>query len=304
MRTNIVRTLLLGLLPAALMGAHGGSLASDYDVGFQWKRSIDYVEGTVPGSSDGNPMRDQMGNEVWTLGWTSGGDLGSGDAWVFNPLTPSVWDDAWLGGRWSRCHQCAGGVNGNPPISQYGMTHDFSVQQGADGFMPVVEWANPTGSAAVLDLKGKLNLSWAGRVDDDLYVSPDIATEVVIAAISASGRERLLFSQLVQNPMPGSYDQDAPPSVAVPVSLSGVTVRSGEVLRFSLRGQSGPVAPSGWVNLGDAVRIVYQGAAVSPIPEPATAWLLCLGLVPLAARRWAAGRPARAQGGAPAAPAA
>src|SRR5688572_22780986 len=90
------------------------SQASDYAPGFRWDRSEDWVPGTVPGSTAGNPAADKNGNPVWFYGYTTGGELGSANPWYAQELSPQVWSDGWLTGYpglWARIYKGPGADN-------------------------------------------------------------------------------------------------------------------------------------------------------------------------------------------------
>jgi hypothetical protein len=272
--------------------------ASVYSKGFIWKRALDYQEGPSVGTTIGNPNLDSQGNPTWAYGWTTGGALNSADPWIFNAVTPSVWDDTWAltsNGVWARDHTAdIPGVNNNfnPPIAKYSMSHDVSLamQNVSADYLPVVTWMNPTGANASLNIVGSLKVGWAGRL------AYDVDVDVVIAAVSASaGSERIIFGQTLENPMPNfnykKYGGGVVPSVTVPISLLKVTLAPDEKLLISIRGDTGAIDPLAWFSLADNLKFRYNGvytppktapmsSIVSPsaVPETPSALLLAPGL--------------------------
>ncbi|MEP6878790.1 MAG: hypothetical protein ABI865_08055 [Nitrosospira sp.] len=261
------------------------SLASGYAPDFRWNRSQDWVPGTVPGSITGNPSADKNGNPVWFYGYTSGGDLGSANPWYEQELSPLVWDDEWWGGAgdgvWARGYKGPGADNigTNPPIGKWAMIHDMTAHTKSSQYMPVVEWHNPVGNGAIVNVGGSFKVSWEGQYASN---SPVGLVDIAIARLDAStGSIDLLYSATLVNPTEG----DALSSFSTltqPWNVSGLRLDEGDALRFTVRIRGDEHTTPFWVSLDD--QSLSNIKLVSIVPEPEQFILLALGLGVLAVR--------------------
>ena len=244
---------------------------AQYQPGFSWDRSNEWMPGPSAGANIGNPSPDTTGSSVWSYEWVQGGALGSANEWFAQPTTMSVWDPDWFGinsgGAWVQAD------NMNPPIFSNRMTHN--VHEASAASMPLVRWMNPAGNGALVDIVGDLNVIWSG----DGYVGEPVAVDVVIAMADAStGLTTPLLATTVNKPLatPSILDSET-----INVGLSGLTLDDGDSLVFSLRGQSQFQGSGRWVILEDDVQI-----SLTPIPAPGAAILLgASGLVAMRRRR-------------------
>ncbi len=125
----------LGLL---LIFSTGITYAVPYEPGFVWNHFDDYVNGTVTGSTTGNPNPDQNGNSAWSYelykGWGN---------WDDGELLP------WSGSRWANKYgNISRGDQNNHFLSGESFTRT-----------PLIRWTNPTGTSIDVNLGGKLKLS-------------------------------------------------------------------------------------------------------------------------------------------------
>lgn len=279
---------LVGLL--ALLGSiiPAASQATNYTPGFEWNRSQDWIPGTIPNSTAGNPSVDKNGNPVWFYGYSSGGELGSENPWYAQKLSPLIWDDDWRGstsgGVWARGYNGPEGdnIDTNPPIAKWAMTHDLSKVTLSAAYVPVVEWQNPVGDGAIINVGGSLLVSWEGIYNEN---SPAGAVDIAVARMDASaGSAELLYSTTLTNPAEGGpllWPDIPPPEIRNTWGVGGLRMDEGDTLRFSLRMRGDEIDPPLWALLDDQSTTI---TLVSKVPEPEQYILLALGLGVLAAR--------------------
>ena len=127
--------------------------AVDYEGGFEWRKVTDYTNGTVNGSTVGNPNLDQNGNPAWSYE--------SFDKDLLN------WDSSslaiWLSwGRW-------GSPDSFVNFSLWDQNTGLNTNNNNTGLTSLVRWINPTGESIDVDITGGLRTVWAG---DDNGSSP------------------------------------------------------------------------------------------------------------------------------------
>jgi hypothetical protein len=265
---NLRATLIL-LLALGLMALGCGVAQAAYYPGFVWDRSVDYDEGTVVGSTLGNPNTDAEGNPAWSIESTNalGTGLGGASPWYEGTTFLHVWDDSWYGGAgaWTR------GDNVNPPIRGTSMTANIS-SAGLRSNVPLVRWINPVDYPTKLDITGDLRIDWRGGGGTSANIDFDVA---VAKHDVLSDTWTVLYGSLFEKP----HDDNSFESLTKSVSLSGVWVQPGDEIIVSpwAYGSSG----STWPSLADD--LTFSIAAIV-IPEPATLfiWTL-LGAAALAA---------------------
>jgi len=250
-----------------------------YDTNFVWRRSADWVPGTIPGSSIGNTSPDKMGNPVWRYEYVTGGGLSSSNPWYAQTGTLMVWDDSWYPpytpyGAWARGYAGPTADPIDPPVNQWGMAHSISKTHFSADFVPIVKWVNPVDSVTILNIEGMPDIAWEGTGG-----GPDLNVEVAIGLHHRDGTSDLLYSNSFSNPDP-LVDHRPFPKVAFPISLAGVRVGSGEELSFSARILGGPLdtEDTKWIVFGDPFKLTL----VSVVPEPQFYIMLLAGLVVLA----------------------
>ncbi|SOD40078.1 PEP-CTERM sorting domain-containing protein [Nitrosovibrio sp. Nv4] len=271
---------------AALIGSTmpTASQASDYAPGFRWDRSEDWVPGTVPGSTAGNPAADKNGNPVWFYGYTTGGELGSSNPWYAQQFSPLVWNDQInVGGGqgvWARVYNGPDThiINTDPLIGKWSLAHSLTEYIQSAEYMPVVEWRNPVGDGAIVDVGGSLKATWEGHYTDN---SPMGLVDIAVARLDASeGSFELLYSATLANPTEGGALSSFS-TITQPLGISDVRLDEGDTLRFTARLRGDEHTTPFWLLLDD------QGTdirLVSSVPEPEQFILLALGLGVLAAR--------------------
>lgn len=251
--------------------------AQTYSPGVTWHRSSDWIEGTLPGSTLGNAAVDSYGSPVWRYGSLTGGSLTSTDPWFENASTLMVWDDAWwgggVGGVWARGYNGPGAdnVGANPPIDRNRMFHDLSAKTLSSEYVPTIDWVNPAGNGAIVNIGGEFRFNWEGHFADG---SPAAPVEAVIAKFDASaGKYEVIWSGEASNPTAGG-GLSADSKVAIPLAFSGLRFDEGDSLRFSFRGLSETSEVPLWVGAQDA----FFMRLVAVVPEPSEYILLAGGL--------------------------
>lgn len=263
----------------ALCIASSSAWAAQYESGDTWRRWSDWVPGQAAGSSQGNAAPDLRGTPVWRYGVLTGGNLASDDPWYLREAQLMVWDDEWWGsngaGVWARDYFGPGADNdnANPPVSQYTIFHDVSARTHSQGFTAAVDWLNPVGDGAIVNVSGTLNFKWEGAAG--AVVSPLAPAEAVIAKYDAGQASfETLWSGRVENPNAGlPFGTDA--VVGVPLTFAGLRFDEGDYLRFTLRLDMPETDPSLWLGMGDS--FVFR--LVSVVPEVSTFQSLGSGLV-------------------------
>lgn len=245
------------------------SFATEYAPGFSWHRNYDWIPGSVPGSSIGNPSSDKNGNPSWFYAYTIGDDINSANAWYRQELSPMVWDDVWFGGSgaavWARGYNKPEGdnVDTNPPISKWTMIHDVSERTKSAKYMPVVEWRNPVGDGAIINVGGFFKLSWKGYYTDN---SPDGLVDVAVALKNAStGSIDLLYSATLANPSEGGALSSFSAITTEPWKISNLHLDKDDALRFTVRLRSDEDTTPFWIMLDDqstSIELVGIGTGV------------------------------------------
>ncbi|SEP35770.1 PEP-CTERM sorting domain-containing protein [Nitrosovibrio sp. Nv6] len=260
------------------------SLANDYAPGFRWDRSEDWVPGAVPGSMAGNPAMDKNGNPAWFYGYTSGGELGSSNPWYAQQFSPLVWNDQVnVGGGqgvWARVYNGPDTniINTDPLIDKWSMAHSLTEYIRSAEYMPVVEWRNPVGDGAIVDVGGSLKATWEGHYTDN---SPMGLVDIAVARLDASeGSFELLYSTTLSNPTEGSALSSFS-TITQPLGISDVRLDEGDTLRFTARLRGDEHTTPFWLLLHDEGTDIRL---VSSVPEPEQFILLALGLGVLAVR--------------------
>lgn len=253
----------------------------DYSIGSKWHRSLDWVPGSNVGTSIGNAAPDSAGNAVWQYGVLTGDAIDSTNPWYKNTASKMVWDDEWWGrvpssGVWARAYNgpSANNDGANPPIDRYGMIHDLSQVTHSYEYTSAIDWLNPVGNGAVVNISGSFSFTWQGQFQDN---SPSAGLEAVIARYDLSIDDyQILWAGNYLNPTFGHALSDAS-KINVPVTLTGIRFDEGDFLRFTFRGLDGPSDTPLWLGAGDAFVIKL----VSVVPEPQFYIMLLAGLVVL-----------------------
>ncbi len=255
----------LACAPAIVLCA-APAMAQQYAPGFEWNRRANWVPGTTPGSTAGNPQPDGEGNAVWQAEWTQGGPFGSVNEWFAQPGRLMVWDPDWYGigsgGAWVQDD------NVNPPIFNNRMTHNIHVD--AYQAIPMMRWINPVGDNTVVDIAGTLGITWSGHE----FFGVPVDVDVVIALNDFStGETTILLGETLtkSKPFPSVGD-----STDINVSLGQITLDEGDSLIFSIRGNSSFGGDGRWIIMEDNISITL-------IPAPGASALM--GLAGLAALR-------------------
>jgi len=271
-RGAVLLAVLLNSLSAGAVG---------YEPNDLWHRSVDWVPGALPGSTTGNASPDQNGNPVWRYSWVQGGGFGEANPWYKNDSTLMVWDDSWWGAgipTWARAYKGPGAdnINTNPPINQYRLYQDMSDFTFSWDYMPVVDWINPVGDGAIVNIGGRVKFVWEGGYRTT--GSPTAPIDAVLSKYDASSASYVdLWAGSYSNPTAGGALSSAS-LVDIPVSIAGVQFDQGDWLRISFKVLSGSDNGHLWIGMQDALVV----RLVAVVPEPAESALLASGLVALA----------------------
>lgn len=253
--------------PALVLWAAPATHAQ-YLPGHSWHRSSDWVPGGNQGSSLNNPSPDGQGNPSWRYEWATGGPLGSESPWYTQPGNLMTWDAAWWStgfGVWS-----GGGDDINPPIFHHRLTHNLLDTTYAR--VPVVQWVNPTGDGAAVDIAGSLRVVWTGPG----FLGSPVDVDVVLALHDASeGTTSPLFSTTLSKPIGSDTVGD---QIILPISLNSVAFDADDSILVSMRGHDS-FAPYGrWIDM-------YDDLTITLVPAPGAAALLGLAALTMGRRR-------------------
>ncbi|MBL9175134.1 MAG: carboxypeptidase regulatory-like domain-containing protein [Verrucomicrobiales bacterium] len=210
--------------------------------GLSWVRELDYRPGTVPFSTQGNPVIDRFGLPTWRMDHTFGGGLADSVPWYQQSGGLQLWDNDWYGsgGYWAMQDNL-----GAVAWSQ-GISHNLT---GGAWFesIPMVSWISPL--SGPVDILGELLVTWSsGGVATETY-----PVDVAIAIRRRSdGGVTALMTNTVVKPTPALSSQE---SVQFPVALTNVPVSVGDEIRITLRGRA-PSSPAMAVNLTDRLEVL------------------------------------------------
>jgi hypothetical protein len=227
-----------------------------YSPGFVWDRTMDWRDGTAPGTSNGNPSPDALGSKVWRYEYTTGKSFSSATPWYLSPKTLMVWDDYWWGtasqSNWARGYLGGGSDNNvNPPITKYTLVQDLSEYKKSLQYLPVARWFNPVAGYNEFSITGDMQVEWAGW-----GVSPNVDVEVaILKKDSVTQQVYPVWLQTFSNPTPG-YPNPPYPKVTIPLNISMIRFNKDDQLMFTLRAKKEVefVQPA-WVVLYDNARI-------------------------------------------------
>lgn len=249
-----------------------------YPPNFVWNRSLDWDPGTVAGTSLGNADDDALGNAVWRYGTLTGGDFSSINPWYRGQIELSVWDDVWWGasgtGAWARNYfgPDVDNDNANPPIGRYAMWHDLSERTHSFKYTSAVDWLNPVGNGATVNISGNLVFLWQGHF---ATASPIGALEAVVTKFDSSTGEFFnLWTGSFTNPTVGAGLTPASQVVA-PIRIVGLRLDEGDFIRYTFRASGDESAVPLWMGMRDEVSM----RLVSVVPEPSSLLLIFVGLV-------------------------
>lgn len=268
---------------ASLLAVVGSTSAASYSPNYVWQRWLDWTPGAVAGSTAGAIDDDLNGGAAWRYGYLSGGAFDSANPWYSQNSQLAVWDDEWwgsnVGGVWARNYFGPGATNdnANPPIDRYTMWHDVSASTHSYAYTSAIDWLNPVGDGAILNISGKLTFQWFGHFSDD---SPLVPIEGVVVKYDASTDSfQTLWSGRVTNPTVGSAFS-ALSTVEVPITFVGVRFDEGDYLRFTLRADTPESQVPMWLGMRDGMYM----RLVSVVPEPSIASMLLVGLAAVGLR--------------------
>lgn len=252
------------LLASALLAVSFASPAQvTYSSGFVWDRTVDWKDGTIPGSTVGNPAPDLLGTAVWRYEYTSGKSFSTGTPWYLNQKYLMVWDDYWWGtasqANWARGYLGAGSDNNvNPPITKYTLVQDLSEYKKSLQYLPVVRWFNPVPGYNEFSITGDMQVEWAGW-----GVSPNVDVEVAILKKDSVTQQVFpIWLQTFSNPTPG-YPNPPYPKVTIPLNISMIRFNLGDQLLFTMRAKKEvEFAQPNWVVLYDNARIKLLRSSV------------------------------------------
>ena len=244
-----------------------GAAAVDYEVGFEWRKLTDYTDGTVNGSTVGNPNLDQNGNPAWSyesfdkdlLNWDSS-DL-------------AVWYD-W--GRWG-----AGG--GFMNFSLWDQNTQLNTNWNNSGLTSLVRWTNPTGESIYVDMTGALRTTWGGDDSNPGFIASPSDVRVILGYYDVSeGTSSLLIDNTYDSPI----SQDTVcltwgdcPYIDTSVERT-LSVDAGDSLFWTTIALDSAPGKNRWLTTTDgSVRITL-------VPEPVSSTLFLIGGAILGFRRF------------------
>lgn len=261
-RTDTVRNVVVAL---SISLGFTAAASAQYGEGFTWHRFTDFVPGSLHGALENNPGPDPMGNPTWEYRWTTGDEAGSDNPWYANHGELMTWDEQWFNGErsaWTR------GDNLNPPVFNDRMVHNI---RSADyDYMPVVNWLNPVGDAAMVDLSGSLTVMWSGGGG----VGSPVDVDVAIAYNDVSeGTSNIVMHNRVSKPNPGDTIGDIS---IVDVDVMGILLDEGDFLTISHRAVD---------DLGNRWIPMFDDVTITLVPAPGAMSMLGLGLAAAFRRR-------------------
>lgn len=215
--------LVVAMLLVVLTGA--GRLKAEYGYGFIWDRSEEYQDGTIQGSSQGNPNLDSMGNAVWSMESTNeaGDGLGGENPWYEGVTTPAVWDASWYGrpfGAWAQGNDACACLLSD--YFEHTLRGEWSYKH-----VPMVRWLNPVDQPFEMEITGEIEVQWNGEMP------ADVDTDVIIAHLDVSqGTTTLLYSKVFEKPTSDHSVEILVDTVHIPFIL----IEPGDQLLISGRG--------------------------------------------------------------------
>ena len=237
----------------------GSARAATYDNGFIWDRSVDWVAGTVNGSTAGNPGVDSEGTAVWQYEIVQGDGLVGANPWYNGVPTLMSTDTAWFGAQaaWSA------GDDVLPVITEkalYHLSNDrFNGAHGVWEDMPMVRWLNPTAETINLAVVGNLTVGWRS------VGSASLPIDVVIARSNlTSGTTTPLYSTTVDNPGVNG-------ELVLPISIAAQMAPEDSLI---ITHRASGLLDGTYIALFDDVQLIKMATIT---PEPGTLAVLALG---------------------------
>jgi hypothetical protein len=248
---------------------------AEYLTGFVWNQGTDFQNGTIAGSSLGNPNLDSQGNPAWEYDWVArGNDLYDPNPWYKATSTKMVWDSSWFG---TSAHLWARGDDTLPliPKGSLGLSA-FSNANNIAG-VPVERFINPTNSNIDLSVSGKMVLSWE-------FFSPSVYiplyADVVLARRHSNTEYTTLFSGRFTKP----HNNATSEWIEIPLDILTNLAVNDEIL-LSVRSTEVAINYS---TGGTGISLYTDNLNYTLVPEPSNLVLLgmgAFGILALASRR-------------------
>lgn len=202
-----------------LVGMTAVPCTAQYVTGFTWNHGADHTNGTVPGSTTGNPDDDAAGNPAWEHLYFSGGSTRlSGNPWTNG--TPSLleWDDDYqgFGDVWVRDDDTSPILGGD-----YLQQDIYSTLQ----YTPAIRWTNPTGRTVTIEVSGYIEIAWDNWAGGDPSVNVDV---VMFHDDVSAGTRTPILSTTVSTPGGGA-------NAVVQISPTTFIAEPGDQLLYSHR---------------------------------------------------------------------
>lgn len=234
------------------------AIAQQYEVGYEWKRQTDFQPGSAEGLTINNPGVDSKGSPVWFYWTTSGGGIIAPTPWYTQPRSPMVWDvptfnqAAGPKPRWSRA-----GNGTEPGVDADTISLSRTLKPGGWPYQALVAFRNPAGNGVIVDVLGKVIVTWAGTAQTAVN---DFQVQLAIVRRSAAANlySPLLIASLQR---PSFSIASNTWRTEFPIAYKSVLMDSDDELIFSINNTAGYPVASGtaWVTLGDRLRIRVVG---------------------------------------------
>lgn len=201
-------------------------------------RNEQWVGGTAPGTTAGNPGPVLSGRPTWSYEWSGGGGLGAADAWFAQGGTLLSWDGDWFGegrGVWAFADDEA------PLIDRTELTQGFDLTRVA-----MIRLHNNLDVTLAIRTSGIMRIMWRGY-DGQTPATVPIDVELVLGHLDAG---HALVAKVVAERIAKPTPSTIPEAATVVLPEHELIVAPGDSIVWSVR-PTAASAENAWITAVD-----------------------------------------------------